>query len=81
MQIIGFLATVLTITAFFPQTIKVLKTRRTRDVSLYTYAILIITSALWTAYGVGLNSMAIYITNSVIGVLCIVIVSVKLKEE
>lgn len=81
MQVIGFLATVLTISAFFPQTVKVLRTRKTRDISLHTYSILIVTSSLWTAYGIGLNDMAIYLTNSVIGVLCIIIVAVKLKES
>lgn len=80
MNYIGLAATVLTIMAFLPQTFQVVKTRKTRDISLTTYATLIVTSSLWTLYGFGSKDTAIYITNIVICICCVIIVIFKLKE-
>lgn len=81
MDLIGYVATVLTIAAFIPQTYKAVKTRRTKDLSLATYATLIITGTLWTIYGIGLKDPAIYITNSVIGTAALIICGVKLSTD
>lgn len=81
MEIIGLLATVLTIFAFMPQAHQVVITRKTRDVSLLTFSTLIITSGLWTTYGIGKKDLALIITNSVIAVLAILIVIVKIKDK
>ena len=80
MNYVGYVATVLTISAFIPQTYKVLKTRHTKDLALPTYLILVIVSALWTVFGFGIHSPEIYITNSVVGFLALVICLIKVKE-
>ncbi|OGL31386.1 hypothetical protein A3F37_02225 [Candidatus Saccharibacteria bacterium RIFCSPHIGHO2_12_FULL_41_12] len=77
---VGFVATVLTILAFLPQTFKVVKTRETRDIALLTYLTLVVTSTLWTTYGVLLNNPALYVTNSAVGLCSITIVIFKLRE-
>jgi len=81
MNYVGYLATVLTIAAFIPQTYKAVVTRHTRDLALATYAILIVTGTLWTIYGIGLHDAALIITNSIIAVLALTICIVKIKDK
>lgn len=80
MSVIGLVAGVLTVAAFVPQTYKAVKTKKTRDLALATYATLIVTSILWTIYGVQLNSPAIYITNALLCLLSLIICVMKIIE-
>lgn len=80
MHFIGFLASVLTIAAFVPQAYQAVKTKRTRDISLPTYLILIVTGTLWSIYGFMLHSSSIYITNIAIGLMAAVICTAKIIE-
>jgi MtN3 and saliva related transmembrane protein len=80
MNIIGSVAGVLTVAAFVPQAYKAVRTKKTRDLALATYATLVVTSILWTAYGVQLRSPALYITNSLLGVLAVIICVMKIIE-
>lgn len=66
--------------AFVPQAYKAVKTKKTRDLALSTYATLVLTSVLWTVYGFSLKSPAIYITNSLLAVLALIICVMKLIE-
>lgn len=81
MNYVGLAATVLTIIAFLPQTIQVVRTRKTRDLSLATYSTLIVTSSLWTTYGIQEDDWALIITNTAIGICCFIIVSFKLVND
>ncbi len=81
MNYVGFLATVLTIAAFVPQTYKAVRTRHTRDLALSTYVTLIVTGTLWTIYGIGHRDAALYVTNSVIALLAFTICYVKIKDR
>lgn len=81
MHFIGLVAAILTVAAFVPQTYKALKTRHTRDLAFSTYAIIVCTGTLWTIYGLGLNDPAIYITNTLVGLLALTICIVKLKDK
>ena len=49
--IIGFSAAVLGMIAFFPQVLRSLKTKETKDVSLASFSIIAATNFLWTVYG------------------------------
>ena len=80
MHLIGYLAAVLTVAAFVPQTYQAIKTRKTRDLSLPTYITLIITGTLWSIYGFGLHSPSIYLTNITVGVLALIICIMKIIE-
>jgi MtN3 and saliva related transmembrane protein len=80
MNFIGYVAAILTVTAFVPQAYQAIKTRKTRDLSLPTYATLIVTGTLWSIYGFGLHSPSIYLTNISVGLLALIICIMKIIE-
>jgi MtN3 and saliva related transmembrane protein len=80
MNIVGSVAGVLTVAAFVPQAYKAVKTKKTRDLALATYATLIVTGILWTIYGIQTSSPAIYITNAIIALLALTICVMKVIE-
>ena len=51
-QYLGYFAGLLTVAAFLPQVVRAWRTRRTTDLSLATFALLITTGSLWMIYGV-----------------------------
>lgn len=81
MDYVGYVASVLTVAAFIPQTYKAVVTRHTRDLALSTYATLIVTGTLWTIYGVGRRDPALYVTNSLIGLMALIICVVKVRDR
>jgi len=50
-QYLGYFAGLLTVGAFLPQVVRTWRTRRTRDLSMATFALLITTGTLWMIYG------------------------------
>lgn len=81
MEYVGAAATVLTVAAFVPQTYKALVTRHTRDLALPTYVTLVVTGTLWTIYGIGKHDPALYVTNSLVGLLALTICAVKIRDR
>jgi MtN3 and saliva related transmembrane protein len=78
-EIVGYIATAFTVLAFIPQVWQVLKTRKTKDISLATFLFLLAGAMAWFTYGILLNSAPIIITNSIIGVFQSIIIGFKLK--
>jgi len=78
-QIIGYLAAAAVVLGFVPQVIRVIKTRRTRDISLGMFIILPIGASLWLAYGWMIGDLPIIITNLSLLILQVIIVIFKLK--
>lgn len=62
-EILGVIAGTLTTGSCLPQTYKVIKTRKTRDLSLIAYTFLTIGCALWVIYGSLIGSIALITTN------------------
>jgi MtN3 and saliva related transmembrane protein len=62
---IGVSAACLTMFSFFPQILKILRTRSARDVSIITLLQLSLGVTLWIAYGVHLKDPIIITANSV----------------
>jgi len=81
MELLGYIGTVLTISAFLPQAIKTIKTRKTRDLSLPTYIILVVSALVWAIYGLGTHALPIAITNITVFVASSIVLILKLKEE
>lgn len=81
MDYVGYAASVLTVAAFIPQTYKAVRTRHTRDLALSTYATLIVTGTLWTIYGIGRRDPALYVTNTLIGLMALIICMVKVSDR
>jgi MtN3 and saliva related transmembrane protein len=64
-EIIGLIAAVCTTFAFFPQVMKVWKTKQTKDLSLRMYSIMFIGIILWLVYGIRIDSLSIIMANVV----------------
>jgi MtN3 and saliva related transmembrane protein len=81
MELIGILAGALTLFGYLPQTVKTIRTRRTKDLSLATVAIIGISALLWTIYGISLQLPSIWVTNAVVTICSVIILSIKLSQK
>ncbi|MER9722355.1 MULTISPECIES: SemiSWEET transporter [unclassified Mesorhizobium] len=63
--LIGYLATVCSMSSFTPQAWKIIRTRETSGISAPTYAITVLGFALWLAFGIMKAEWPIKITNGV----------------
>jgi len=72
-EIIGLVAALLSTSAFLPQTLKTIKSKNTRDLSLPMYIMLVSGVSLWLVYGILRGSIAIIIANAVTLVLSSII--------
>lgn len=78
-SLIGFCAGICTTISFLPQIIRVVRTRKTRDLSLWAYILLACGLFLWVIYGVLVNAIAIILPNIVVGVMCLFIIWMKIR--
>ncbi len=77
--IIGLVAGTCTTLSFFPQVIKTIKTKRTKDLSLSMYIILATGLFLWTIYGFLIHAFPVLLANSISFVLAAFILFLKIK--
>jgi MtN3 and saliva related transmembrane protein len=77
-DIIAILATVVVVSANIPQIIKGYKTKSLEDVSMLFLIVLFSGVVLWLIYGVLINEPTFIISNSVILVSIIVLISMKI---
>ena len=80
-EIIGFVAALLTTFAFVPQVVKVWKSKSSKGVSVSTYLVLLLGVSLWGVYGYLIDSMSIMIANTVTGFLQLIILVLILKNK
>src|SRR5262249_48811263 len=59
LDLFGYIAALLTTSAFVPQAIKTIRSRDTRAISLWMYVVFTTGVAFWLAYGVALASLPI----------------------
>ena len=78
--IIGLIAAVCTTCSFLPQVIKILRSKRTRDVSLWMYSILTTGLFLWLVYGFILNDVPLIAANSVSFTLSLCVLVLKIRH-
>ena len=79
-ELLGYLAAVLTTTAFLPQAVKTLRTRDTSGISLGMYLLFVAGVLTWFAYGLAIESMPIIIANAVTALLAGCVLFVKLRH-
>lgn len=60
---LGFFAGILTVLSFLPQVIRTWRTRRTHDLSLGMFALLVTASSLWIIYGIVIDDWPVILTN------------------
>ncbi|HXX87209.1 MAG TPA: SemiSWEET transporter [Candidatus Acidoferrum sp.] len=77
--VLGLSAGTLTVIAFFPQLLKVWRTKSTRDISLGMFSIFCAGVLLWFVYGLVIDDLPIIIANFLTFVQALIIVMFKIK--
>ncbi len=80
-EAIGYIAAILTTTAFLPQFLKVWKSRSTKDISLRMYLMLSAGVFLWLVYGIRVDSLPIILANGVTLALTLAILGLKIRHR
>ena len=78
-ELIGSVAALLTTLAWLPQILKILRERRTHDISLGTNAALATGIFLWTIYGVFIGSWPVILANGITLIFVVTILGLKLR--
>lgn len=78
--LIGLIAAICTTSSFVPQVIKILRSKRTQDVSLVMYAILTTGLFLWLVYGFILHDIPLILANLISLTLSMSVLILKLKH-
>ena len=76
-DIIGYIATFLTVITGIPQLFKIIKTKKSNDISLHTFIILFIAQMLWIIYGFYKIDVQIIITNVLSGFITLYIIYIS----
>ncbi len=79
--VIGALATIASTVSFTPQAWKIIKSRRTKDISAAMYTVTVTGFSLWTAYGVLLKQWPLIVTNGLCLLLSGFILAMKLLPQ
>ena len=81
-ELLGCMAGVLTSVAYFPQILKLLKTKQVAGISIPMYFCLLTGCSLWFIYGVTIHSVALIIFNviNILFIFTIIVLSVKYQK-
>jgi MtN3 and saliva related transmembrane protein len=80
-NVIGYVAAVLTTISFLPQLIRVVKLRSARDISLGMFLIFSVGTLFWLIYGLLSHSPPVWIANAVTLALSVSILILKLRFD
>ena len=80
-EIIGFVAAVLTTSAFVPQVYKTWKSKSAESLSLTMYLVFFVGIILWLIYGIHIKSLAMIFANSVTAFLALLLIFFKLRYK
>jgi MtN3 and saliva related transmembrane protein len=76
---LGYTAGALTVISFLPQVVRAWRTRRTRDLSLSSFALLVTAGSLWVVYGAMSRDWPVVATNSGMVALNLALVAAKVR--
>ncbi len=62
-EVVGFIAGIFTGISLLPQLFKILKEKKSEEISIWMLLILMVGLGLWAAYGILKNDLPIIITN------------------
>ena len=79
LEILGFVAAILTTLCWLPQAVRTIRTRETRSLSLAAQAALTVGVVLWLAYGLLIGNAPIIFSNAISLVLVATILAMKLR--
>ncbi|MFO0388931.1 MAG: SemiSWEET family sugar transporter [Alphaproteobacteria bacterium] len=77
---IGLLAAILTTAAYVPQTIKVLREKHTKSLSLGMYLMITAGIGLWFIYGMMLGSPSLMLANGITFLMALTILIMKIRH-
>ena len=78
---LGILAGILTSCSFFPQAYKVIKTKRTQDISIPMYTLCTLGVLIWIIYGIMIKDIAVLFTNFVTFVPTLIILILTVRNH
>lgn len=78
---IGFIAAILTTSAFLPQVYKIWHLKSAKDVSMTMYLVMLSGVCLWGVYGLIIKSPPIIVANIVTALLLILVIYFKIKYK
>ena len=80
-EIFGIVAAICSTAAFVPQAIKTIKSRSTKDISLYMYLLMTVGVFCWLMYGIYLDSIPMMIANAITLVFVVPILVMKIRYK
>lgn len=80
-EVLGFIAAILTTCAYLPQVYKTWKLKSTEGVSFSMYAVMFTGVSLWLVYGITLNSLPIIMANMITAILLLFVIVLKVKYK
>jgi MtN3 and saliva related transmembrane protein len=79
--VLGMIAFALTCLIQAPQAIKVIRTGKTRDISLATYGLMWLASFVWIVYGILKHDVAVAAANFVVIGLASIVLAYKVQQN
>ena len=79
-DLLGYVAAILTTVAFLPEVIKAFRTKSTKDMSLTMWLLLFIGIACWLVYGILLGARPVIVANGVTLLLAGTILALKISH-
>lgn len=79
-ELIGYIAAIITTAAYVPQTVKVLRERHTKSLSLGMYIMISSGIALWLIYGLLLESWPLILANGLTLLMALTILIMKIRH-
>ena len=79
--LVGSVAAVCTTGAFVPQVVRVWRLKRAEEISLATFLLFGVGTAVWLVYGLFIGSAPVIVANGITLVLALVIVAFKLDYD
>ena len=76
--LLGAFAALCSTVSFTPQAVKIIRTRETKDISVWMYSLTVLGFAAWTTYGVMLAQWPLVASNSICFVLSAFILTMTL---
>jgi len=80
-NILGFIAAILTTCSFIPQLLKIIKTKSVKDISFEMFAMFLAGVTCWFFYGLLIKSPPVIIANFISIIMNITILIYKIKYE
>lgn len=78
---IGYVAAILTTTAFVPQAMRAWRTRSTNDISLMMFVMLTTGIFMWLVYGILTKDAPLIAANLITGILAASILYLKIRHK